>query len=200
MSCCNLATFMVLCWTTEPGNGDWPSHRVSAGGINSITWAWVSYNIWPSSQFEGKINPSLILHYSIHYPPNHGHQIYLAEVLAGCHSTVAAMSTNQLDPREGKFRPFAVLGLAAPDPWKFAEWWHLHSLWGSLLQIISIVGDSIAIGKSAHLKAVHITNNAISSSDNNVYRDPNKRGDRSYKPKRKKNKGRKKAKSTKGSG
>jgi len=126
MSCCNLATFLVLCWTTDPATGDWPSHRVSARGINCITWAWISYDIRPSSQFEGKINPSLILHYSIHYPPNHGHQIYLAEVLAGCHSTVAAMSTNQLDPREGKFRPFVVLGLAVPDSWKFAEWWHLH--------------------------------------------------------------------------
>ena len=72
------------------------------------------------------------------------------------------------------------------------------SPWGTLLQI-PIIGDSIATGKSVHLKAVHITNNAISRSDNNIYRDPNKRGDRSYKPKRKKNKGRKKANSMKGS-
>jgi hypothetical protein len=72
------------------------------------------------------------------------------------------------------------------------------SPWGTLLQI-SIIGDSITTGKSAHLGTVHITDDAMSRSDNNVYRDPNKRGDRSYKPKRKKNKGRKKANSTKGS-
>jgi hypothetical protein len=62
-----------------------------------------------------------------------------------------------------------------------------------------IIGDPIITGKSAYLGAVHITNNAMSRSDNDVYRDPNKRGDRSYKPKRKKNKGQKKANSTKGS-
>ena len=72
------------------------------------------------------------------------------------------------------------------------------SPWGTLLQI-SIIGDSITTGKSAHLGAVHITDDAMSRSGNNVYRDPNKRGDRSYKLKRKKNKGRKKANSTKGS-
>jgi hypothetical protein len=72
------------------------------------------------------------------------------------------------------------------------------SLWGTLLQI-SIIGDSITTGKSAHLGAVHITDDAMSRSGNNVYRDPNKRRDRSYKPKRKKNKGRKKANSSKGS-
>ena len=72
------------------------------------------------------------------------------------------------------------------------------SPWGTLLQI-SIIGDSITTGKSAHLGAVHITDDAMFRSGNNVYRDPNKRRDRSYKPKRKKNKGRKKANSTKGS-
>lgn len=70
------------------------------------------------------------------------------------------------------------------------------SLSGTLLQI-SIVGDPIIAGKSVYLGAVYITDNAISRSDNNVYRDPNKRGDRPYKPKCKKNKGRKKANSTK---
>jgi len=49
------------------------------------------------------------------------------------------------------------------------------SPWGSLLQI-SIIGDSIITGKSAYLGAVHITDDAMSRSDNNVYRDPNKRG------------------------
>ena len=72
------------------------------------------------------------------------------------------------------------------------------SPWGTLLQI-SIIGDSITTGKSVHLKAVYITDDAMFRSDNNVYRDPNKRGDRSYKPKRKKNKDKNKANSTKGS-
>jgi hypothetical protein len=72
------------------------------------------------------------------------------------------------------------------------------SPWGTLLQI-SITGNSITTGKSAHLGAVHITDDAMSRSGNNVYRDPNKREDRSHKPRRKKNKGRKKANSTKGS-
>jgi hypothetical protein len=58
----------------------------------------------------------LILHYSMYYPLNHGYQIYLAEVLASCYSTVATLSTNQLDPQEGKFRPFTVFSLAAPVP------------------------------------------------------------------------------------
>lgn len=49
------------------------------------------------------------------------------------------------------------------------------------------------------LGAVHITDDATARSGNNVYRDPNKRGDCSYKPKRKKNKIKKKANSTKGS-
>jgi hypothetical protein len=70
------------------------------------------------------------------------------------------------------------------------------SPWGTLLQI-SIIGDSIIAGKSVYLGAVYITDNAISRSGNNVYRDPNKRGGRPYKPKCKKNKGMKKANSTK---
>jgi hypothetical protein len=37
MSCYNLVTFLVLCWTIDPATGDWPSHRVSARGINCIT-------------------------------------------------------------------------------------------------------------------------------------------------------------------